>query len=321
MADPNLDVAPDFAGPDFNIIRQGLRLGYQENNQEAIERLVTAWEASRIARTAIWNAQKEADTRVAKEAEAACTAQEEEEEERLAREEAKREQRESDKKKPKMNPFVPGMSVADVLVHPPSQYALQKLSTFEYIELWYFTLTGRLDAAKHSNKSQADDTFSISRVDDHLMVRSIALVRASHNAVSDHDLSFPEFLRAKNFFLNHARKAEWPVAHLDALAKFFWSLETHPTIQLPLGEKIILTYASRVCFNWHRELKASRGYDISITNQHLLRAIADEVRALDNKLIKVKAGLHCTNREPPLTSLPFRNPPPPNTYIAYATPP
>ena len=68
------------------------------------------------------------------------------------------------------------MAVADVLVHPPSQYALQKLTTYKYIELWNFTLAGRLDAAKHSNKSQADDTFGISQVDDHLTVCSIASV-------------------------------------------------------------------------------------------------------------------------------------------------
>ena len=236
-----------------------------------------------------WNLQRAADARAAQQAEQACREQEEEDE-RLTREEAECEQHEADKKKHKMNPFTLGVSVPDVLVHPPSQYALQKLSTFDYVELWYFTLAGRLDAAKHSNKSQADDTFGISKVEDHLTVRSIALVRASCNTLSDHNLSFSEFLQAKNFFLNHARKAEWPIVHLDALAKFFWLLETHPMIQLPLGERIILTYTSHVRLDWHQELKAGRGYDISITNQHLLRTIADEVRALNDELIKVKVS-------------------------------
>jgi len=287
MADPNLKVAPDFASPEFDVICQGLRLGYQENDQEVIEWLATAWEANKAARIAAWNLQRAADTRAAQQAKQARREQEEEDE-RLTREEAEHEQHEANKKKPKMNPFMLGVSVPDVLVHPPSQYVLQKLSTFDYVELWYFTLAGRLDAAKHSNKSQADDMFGISKVEDHLTVRSIASVRASHNALSDHDLSFLEFLQAKKFFLDHARKAEWPIVHLDALAKFFWLLETHPMIQLPLGEKIILTYASCVCLDWHRELKAGRGYNISITNQHLLCTIADEVRALDDELVKVK---------------------------------
>ncbi|KAG6372176.1 hypothetical protein JVT61DRAFT_7968 [Boletus reticuloceps] len=173
MADPNLEIAPDFASPDFDVIRQGLRLGYQENDQQVIARLTAAWETNKNACVAAWNAQKEADARAAEDVELARRAQEEEEG-RLAREEAEHEQRESDKKKPKMNPFAAGSSVADILVHPPSHYALQKLSTFDFVELWYFTHAGRLDAAKFSNKSQADDTFGISRVDDHLTVRSIA---------------------------------------------------------------------------------------------------------------------------------------------------
>ena len=150
-----------------------------------------------------------------------------------------------------MNLFTPGMAVTDVLVHSPSQYALQKLTTYEYVELWYFTLARRLDVVKHSNKSQADNTFGISWVDDHLTVCSITSVRASRYVVSDHDLSFPKFLRAKNFFLDHARKMEWPKEHLDALTKFFWLLENYPMTQLPLGEKIILTYASCVRLDWH----------------------------------------------------------------------
>ncbi|KAG6372799.1 hypothetical protein JVT61DRAFT_7205 [Boletus reticuloceps] len=222
MADPILKIALDFTSPDFDIIHQGLRLGYQEDDQQVIVHLTAAWETNKDARVAAWNAQKESDasSRAAEEIELAHRAQEEEEGS-LARAEAECEQRESDKKKPKMNPFAVGSSVTDILVHPPSHYMLQKLSTFDYVELWYFTHAGRLDVVKLSNKSQANDTFGISRVDDHLTMCSIALVRASCNVLSDHDLSVPEFLRTKNFFLDHARKAEWPIVHFNILTKFF----------------------------------------------------------------------------------------------------
>ncbi|KAF9228310.1 hypothetical protein BS17DRAFT_691954, partial [Gyrodon lividus] len=138
----------------------------------------------------------------------------------------------------------------------PSQFALQKLSTFDHVELWYFSLGGCLDTAKHHDRSQADDTFDISKIDNHLTIRSIASVRALLNALLDHEVSFSEFLKAKSCFLEHAKKANWLATNLDALAKFFWFLETHPLLQLSLGEKIILTYASCICHNWHRELKA-----------------------------------------------------------------
>ncbi|KAG6372798.1 hypothetical protein JVT61DRAFT_7204 [Boletus reticuloceps] len=70
--------------------------------------------------------------------------------------------------------------------------------------------------------------------------------------------------------------------------------------QLPLGERIILTYALCIYLDWHQELKASWGYDISVINQHLLHAIADEVWALNDKLVKVKVSLsHPINKHLP----------------------
>ncbi|KIK80158.1 hypothetical protein PAXRUDRAFT_15938 [Paxillus rubicundulus Ve08.2h10] len=254
MADPNLEAPPNYASPEFEIICEGFRCGYHEDDQQATECLLAAWQADRMNRIAAWNMQKEVEARAAEEANQAHRLQEEEEE-LLANEESEHEQCEVEKKKPKMNTLTPGLSVADVLIHPPSQYALQKLSMFNYIEMWYFSWAGHLDAAKHHDRSQADDTFGISKIDDHLTVRSIASVRASHHALPDHKLPVSEFLKAKNCFLEHTRKANWPVTNLDALTKNFWFLETYPALQLPLGEKIILTYASRICHNWHRELK------------------------------------------------------------------
>ncbi|KAF8835006.1 hypothetical protein BDN67DRAFT_868507, partial [Paxillus ammoniavirescens] len=271
-----LEAPPNYAGPEFDIIREGLRCGYNENDQQAIERLLAAWQADRATRIAAWDTQKEAEARAAAEAEEIhrlC----EDEEEFLINEEAKRERKEADKKKPRMNTFVPGSSVTDVLIHPPSQYALQKLSTFDYVEMWYFSLVGRLDASKYHNRSQADDTFGISKVDNLLGVRPIASVKASRNVLPNHELTFPDFLSAKNCFLDHAKKANWPAANLNALTKFFWFLETHPSVQLLLGEKIILTYASCVRLNWHRELKAGRGYDISVINGRLLDTITRDI--------------------------------------------
>ncbi|KAF8834813.1 hypothetical protein BDN67DRAFT_985045 [Paxillus ammoniavirescens] len=156
--------------------------------------------------------------------------------------------------------------------------------------MWYFSLAGRLDAAKHHNRAHADDTFGISKVDDLLTVRPVASVRAPCNVLPDHELSFLEFLSTKNCFLDYAKKANWPMANLDALAKFFWFLKTHPSLQLPLGERIILTYTSCVCLDWHWELKAGRGYNISVINSHLLDTISRDVEGHDNDRIKSKAS-------------------------------
>lgn len=187
MADPNLEEVPNYRGQEFAIIRDGLRIAYNENDDQVVECLIAAWQAERETRIAAWNAQREDEARLAQEMERERRLQQEEED-RAANEQAELARVEAEKKKPKMNSFAPGSSVPDVLSLPPSQYALQKLSSFDYIELWYFSLGGRTDAARHHNKSQADDTFGLSKVDDHLTVRSIA----SRNAIPDHDLSFSD---------------------------------------------------------------------------------------------------------------------------------
>ncbi|KIK98419.1 hypothetical protein PAXRUDRAFT_9550 [Paxillus rubicundulus Ve08.2h10] len=220
MADPNLETIPNYAGPEFDIIWEGFRCGYHEDDQQAIERLLAAWQADRATRITAWNTWKEAEARAAKEVEEMCRACEEEEE-AAANKEAVHEWREEEKKRLKMNTFTPGLSIADVLIHPPSQ--------------------------------------------------------ASRNVLPDHELSFSEFLKAKNCFLDYAKKTNWPVINLNALVKFFWFLETHPSLQIPLREKIILTYTSRVCFDWHRELKAGRGYNISVINSRLLDTITQDI--------------------------------------------
>ncbi|KAF8833212.1 hypothetical protein BDN67DRAFT_1059011 [Paxillus ammoniavirescens] len=300
MADPNLEAPPNYTGPEFDIICEGLRRGYNESDQQAIECLLTAWQADRATRIVAWNAQRDVEARAAAEAEEMRRLREEEEE-LLINKEAERKWKEAEKKKPRMNTFAPGSSVADVLIHPPSQYALQKLTTFDYVEMWYFSLAGRLDASKYHDRSQVDDTFGISKIDDMLTVRPIASVKASRNVLPDHELTFPEFLSAKNCFLNHAKKANWPTTNLDALAKFFWFLEIHPSVQLPLGEKIILTYASRVRLDWHRELKAGRGYDISVINGRLLDTITRDIEGHDNDRVKSKAS-NSVHPLPPLVS-------------------
>lgn len=272
MADPRLELPPNYTSDEFTVIRDGLKIGYGENNQQVVQRLLVACE--------------ENCTRRAQEA-AVCTAEEadqehrqlEDEAERLAAGEADRERREADKKKPRMNVFKPGTSVANILILHLSQYALQKLSSFDFIELWYFSPEGCADAVHNNSKSHADDMFGISKVNNILMVKLVAPVRASRNALTDQELSFESFLQAKNNLLVYAGKATWPATNVDSLAAFFWKIETHPIHKTVLGNKIVLTYAARVHWDWHDEIKADNGYDISVINETLMRDITFEIQS------------------------------------------
>lgn len=137
---------PDYANDKFAIICDGLRVGYGKNDQQVVQRLLAVWEADRTIRTQAWMAAQEV---------AACAiegAKQErrrldDEADRLATGEAQHERTEADKKKPKMNIFEPGTSVANILIPRPSQYTLQKLSSFNFVELWYISPEGCAEAA------------------------------------------------------------------------------------------------------------------------------------------------------------------------------
>jgi hypothetical protein len=45
MADPRLEQAPEYASDEFAIVRDGLKAGYGENDQQVVARLLAAWEA------------------------------------------------------------------------------------------------------------------------------------------------------------------------------------------------------------------------------------------------------------------------------------
>jgi hypothetical protein len=181
------------------------------------------------------------------------------------------------KKKPKMNGFSATTTISDAIAPRPSQYAIQKLDNFEYIELWYFSPKGCKDTMK-SSLSIADDTFSLARLDDQLIIHPASAFKASKAALPDHELLFSTFLHTKNLFLTHASTANWLQMHLNALALFFWHLENH-TIRnnSELGNIVILHYALHVRLNWHDRLKRDDGFNIGIINETLMRSINEEM--------------------------------------------
>ncbi|KAG2156563.1 uncharacterized protein EDB93DRAFT_1079506 [Suillus bovinus] len=200
-----------------------------------------------------------------------------EEAERVIREEeAQKERAEAEKKKPKMNGFEETSTVGDFLAPRPSQYAVQKLTNFEYIELWYFSPDGCKEALKTS-RSIADD-YGLTKVDDQLTIRPASAFKASRAALADHDLPFSVFLRAKNMFLVQISQAKWPQTHIDSLSLFFWRLENHAIRNhSDIGDMVILNYASRVRHDWHDYLKRDEGFNIGNLNETLLRTINEEL--------------------------------------------
>ncbi|KAF8137034.1 hypothetical protein EV363DRAFT_1445946 [Boletus edulis] len=245
MADPNLEVRPDFAAAPYQVVQEALVNAIVENDEQAIAHLADAWDADHDQRIADWNAAREAQNQEGRPGQPQQPPNAPNALENVNNDEAGTDVVDSEKKKPKISDFNAERPPPSVIIPRPPQYAIQKISTFEYIELWYFSTEG-CNEASHNQRSHADDTFGITAVHDLLTLRPVASVKASHNACADCDLSFSQFLQAKNNFLHHIKQVSWPDKHVDALAEFFWNLDNHPMRLNENGETIILLYASRV---------------------------------------------------------------------------
>jgi len=143
--DPHLDVMPDHAGPNYDVLRNALTQGGLTIEQ-AIQAINDSWTRSHDDRIQRWDQQVIDDANAADEAQRLL---QEEEEQRLALEQQEREneRKEAEKKKPKMNDFNKTAIVDSYIAPRPSQYALRRIEEFEYVELWYLTPEGCADAA------------------------------------------------------------------------------------------------------------------------------------------------------------------------------
>lgn len=96
---------------------------------------------------------------------------------------------EPDKKKSKMVDFMEGQAPPDIICLCPSPYTIQRLYSYNFVELWYFTQAGCKDAAV-THHTNADDVFSITNSNNILTLHPVASVKASKNTIIDKDLLF-----------------------------------------------------------------------------------------------------------------------------------
>ena len=279
--DPALAACPSFESPEWDFLRQTMINAHPGppplTAEEATQRLRDAWARDNENRVATWNAQQneiraaEAEReRLAREEEAAHQAQRDKE--------AENQRRETEKKKPKLNPFNPNQQVSSWIEPRPATYALNKINTLEYVELDYFTVRGCNEAAVDSNRSIGLDTLGFAQVDDAIAIRPLAAQKISKNIRNDEDLSWEEMLEAKNTMLHFmAQSGIWPIAHAESLAAFFVALELHPRRLQANGKTTLLLYQSRVRLEWFNALKRDEGFNIEIISEELLRSYAEIV--------------------------------------------
>ena len=245
---PHLDLLPDHAGPHYDDIRN-LLVGTGMTVEQAIQSLDTSWTRSLEVRIQAWDQQVIDDTREQEDQRHLAQEQEDQQHAQLELEQ-ENERKEAEKKKPKMNNFDKGSMVNNILLPRPSQYALRRLEDFDYVELWYFTQEGCADATQN-HRTQNEDTFGLTKVDEMVSLRPVSALRASKHALQDIDLTWRQMEIAKTILIQHLAKAHWPEDSIMAIAQFFMNLEVHPYRLQAYGEQALMAYQARVRREWH----------------------------------------------------------------------
>ena len=161
----------------------------------------------------------------------------------------------------------------------PSKYALKKLSEFEYVELYYFTIEACRDAAEHE-RSMADDAFTISKTNDTMALRPMNAYKLSSKAVPDHRLTWTEISTAKTKLLRCMQEVKWPPKHVEALAGLYVNLDAHEIREEESGEETLVQYHAEVRREWMEAIIGNgiqRPFDISCINENRLRTIATKI--------------------------------------------
>ncbi|KIN99913.1 hypothetical protein M404DRAFT_29967 [Pisolithus tinctorius Marx 270] len=110
--------------------------------------------------------------------------------------------------------FDTGKMVPTVPRIRPSEYVIIRLEAFKHVSLRFFTREGLKGGA--------------------------GLVDSKHDK-PDNDLSFIEFLFAKNYFLAQLELTKWPARVIGAFHRFFFYIETHELrLEEECGERVLL---------------------------------------------------------------------------------
>ncbi|KAG6330540.1 hypothetical protein ID866_8549 [Astraeus odoratus] len=126
-------------------------------------------------------------------------------------------------------PGPPAEMLDDPVDDPAIMFNLTVLETFKYIPMWYFTREGLHEGARTVHWSDENETLAIMQAHEgNITVQAANSLTASKNAKLDHQLSYAEYMFAKNYFLVAIENAKWGNKAVDAFNWFFHNLDNHP---------------------------------------------------------------------------------------------
>lgn len=223
-SDPNADVCPEFASADWAGVRRDLALPGESDKQTAL-RLTTTWTAINARQRLLWAAQVASDART----------------------------RQVGKTKPSNLPALNKARAApNYPTYVPSRYAIDRLTNFEYVELWHFTREG--------------------------CQRSLAVegLASPDEVVQDADLTWSQMSVGMIVMLDEMKKCGWEADFVDSVTAFYRALDAHPYRFRQYGETALLRYQASVRRSWYDSFRGGEAFNIGLFNETLLQNIMGE---------------------------------------------
>lgn len=201
--------------------------------------------------------------------------------------------------------FDEDIMVDDRIPHLPLRFAINKIKTMDYVDLWYFTTEGCREASQALPTTP--ETFGLLDTKSGIMFQPIDAAKPSKQAIIDEQLSWEQLMTARHTFINMANQAGWPSKHTDAFAEFYIKLES---LKADGGNpRALVLYHAVVRRKWHDVLKGGgKKFNLSLINDKLLTRLKNQIRDHDHEVLQRQASFplarpltNTANSPPPLS--------------------
>ncbi|KAF8878935.1 hypothetical protein BD779DRAFT_1553147 [Infundibulicybe gibba] len=297
-ADPATEVCPNFMQPVFQTARTSMienqNLPDIQTHEDAAQELANAWSEDNAERCEAYAAQQDALERERLDLELQARDAQRQESQQPPRNhtpppQPPRQPEPEDQPAPTQRKRVAppivrrDRMISSTLPSRPSQFAINKVQNYEYVDLWYFTPDGYAEAARQA-KATDDEGFTLAGGEsgERLGLKAMTTASASKNAILDEALPWNVFTDTRQEYLDFLASVEWPERLYADMAAFFARIETHRIRKTDAGKRALLEYQARARRDWHDSIKRNgETFDLAAINEELLKIIADEQQARD----------------------------------------
>ncbi|KAH6911772.1 hypothetical protein BKA70DRAFT_1384924, partial [Coprinopsis sp. MPI-PUGE-AT-0042] len=163
----------------------------------------------------------------------------------------------------------------------PSNYAINKVDQRDWVELWYFTREGCMEA-RTTSLSDDQESFAVTKdgSSGHAVFKPMNVSKPSSKAIPDGQLSWAQMSIGKAGLLKQMEKSGWATDYVQSLAMMYFELEVHTMRHRLYGEQTVILYADEVRREWSLAIKhtsAIEPFNIGRINEERLNKIYREV--------------------------------------------